>query len=641
MVSRQAKGYNLDQWTAEADLAGYSQEHEDHLDGSQHEAISPTRAMPRRDRDPMDQFYRDLETYIEGSGAVIDREPSIGGVRFDLWDLYRITTKQDCELEHRNMRIVADALGLDWRRFPGILDELQQFYRKNLADFEDAINSFDNEMLEDAALSDGEEQTIDTEREDLPESLDAVTAAKTALMGPSSPDYRSSPPVTGSKRSRQYGELLTSDPGYPSDGSRKRRRLDKSSVIPPTPEGNLRSSTERSRHLSAQNYTSPLKSRGENDELPIDISSDEESGVDIDEDGIDDHNDDQNELPSHSNWPKQNRLEPETQDWGFTPAPRASRVFDSIEADDVRPSEQLELEIKEHRRPGQHRPSKPSADAWAEDRLTSAPTITKLAEQHSTDGLRRPTRQRRATEKSSTTSPRSRVETKVKKRTLPVECRRNAPISGTRPAAPLLDPTSESQQRPQPQVPTSSKASAAAPSRTPKATRRSYSPADTPSPTTPAVNRSAPTLATCVAPSVQSGSRSSPEVYDDAYVQAQVEHFEALGYSNGHVVEAMWAAAFQRGPQNVALESLHRGLGIPQNERGVWTKKDDSDLKTIRQYEQGTLGGTDKDKMKIEMWELLNRLTRKHGEKGVNLRRQFLALTPNRGRNEKGKARAK
>lgn len=641
-VIRRAESYHADQQTAETDLVAYSQQHEDHFDGSQYEAISPTEAMPQRDRDPMDQFYRDLETYIEGSGADIDNKPSIRGSRIDLWDLYRIATKQDCQPEQRNMRIVADELGLEWRKSPDILDELRQVYQKNLADFEDAINSFDNERLKDDVLSEDAEQIDDTEKEGLPETTDAVTGLKRPLIGHSSPGYRSSPPVAGSKRSRRYGDLLTSDPGYPSDGSRKRRRLDKSSVIPPTPEGKLVYSTERSQHLSAQNYTSPLKPRGDNSELPIDVSSDEESRMLIDEDWDQDQDQDdgQNELPSHNKGTKQKGLEPETQDWGFAPAPQRSELHDSIEADDVSPSEQLQLEFKKHNSPGQHPPSKTTIGTRAKALPTSAPTSGKAAERHLTGGLRRSTRQQTAAQQSSTTASRSVVETKAKKRALPAECRQKAPTNGMREAAPLLDSSPSLQKRPQPQVPTSSKAPAAAPVRTPKVTHRSYSTAYTPSPATPAVNRPVSALATRVAPSIQSSSRFSPEVYDDAYVQAQIDHFEALGYNGLHVGEAMLAAAFQRGPQNVALESLHKGLGIPQNEQGVWTKKDDSDLRMIRQYEQGALDGRDSDKMKVEVWSLRNRLTSKHGEKGVKLRQQFQAEMLDREQDRKGKARA-
>lgn len=675
-ASRRAESCNAEEQTADADLVVYSQCHEDDLVGFQDDASSSSVAMPQRDQDPRDYFYSDLQGYIEVEGADVDFEPSIGGLRIDLWDLYRIATKQDCEPEHRDMETVAEELGLDWRKFPGTLDELQECYHQNLAGFEEAIKDFDNERLESDRMSDNAEHTDDILGEDLPETLDVVVATKEALVEYSSPGYRSSPPVAGSKRSYRHDEILSSDPGYPSAGSRKRRRLDKSSIIPPTPEANLGYCKGPSQRSSNQNYTSPLKPRGDNSDFPIEMSSDEESRMATNEGW--DASDIQNDLPRHSKKPEQKHVEPETQDWGFAHAPQArpqgSDLYGSVELDDFNPSQQLEMEFNEHNVPDRNVPGK----------LAVPPSAS--SDQKTGEGLagepRRLIRQRTAAQQSSTTRSRSAIETRAKKRVLPMDDRQDtAPKAGAQEAAPLLGKTSKPKPLPQLQITTPPKASGILPvalAPMPRAKKRTMptsqwqdtvhkagmrrnSPLVKPAsklpqssqphmPTsskalanvsvpaprgTQRLNETVSGLATHPTPSIPSSPHFSKEKYDDAYVQAQVDHFGALGYHPSHIATAMLAATFQRGPQTVALESLNKGLGLPQNERGIWTEEDIRDLGIIRQYEKNTLTGTSK----VDVWNLRNRLLEKHGEKGFGLR-QELENETDQGSKRKRKARA-
>lgn len=686
-ASRRAESCNADERMVDADLVAYSQCHEDDLVGSQDEASSSIVAMLQRDQDPRDYFYSDLQGYVEVEHADVDFKPLIGGLRIDLWDLYRIATKQDCEPEHRDMETVAEELGLDWRNFPGTLDELQQCYHQNLAGFEKAIKDFDNERLESDIMSDNTEYTGDILGEDLPETLDAVMAPKAALIEHSSPGYHSSPPVAGSKRSHRYDEVLSSDPGYPSAGSRKRRRLDKSSIIPPTPEGKLEYFKGPSQRSSIQNYTSPLKPRGDNSEFPIEMNPDEESRMATDEGW--DASDGKDDLPSHSKQSKQKHVEPETQDWGFAAAPQErpqeNDIYDSIEFDDPSPSQQLQMEPNEHKVPDQHMPSKLAVDTRAEAVPPSASTNQKTGEDFAGEP-RRSTRQQTAAQQSSTTASRSAIETRAKKRVLPMDYRQDtAPKAGAQEAAPLLGKTSKPKPLPQPQITTLSKASGIPPvvlapmpkakKRTiptshwqdtvPRAGMRQNSPLvestsklpQCPKPQIPTSSKAsanvsvfAPTraqrlngtlsdFATHPTQSIPSSPRFSKEKYDDAYVEAQIDHFGALGYDPSHIATAMLAATFQRGPQIVALESLNKGLGLPQNEPGVWTEKDTRDLAIIRQYEKDTLVGTDNDRMKVKVWHLRNRLVDKHGKKGFRLR-QELENETDQGSKRKGKARA-
>lgn len=627
-MERLAESPHADQAVLEADLVAYSQEHE-----QQEEANALVEAMPQLNRNMMDQFYGDLQNYIEFTGADINQNPLICGFRIDLWDLYRIAKQQDCEPEQRDMRVVADELGLDWNKFPEIPKTLQQFYHQNLTDFEDAMDKFEND---DILSDDVEQQVDDSEDENLPHESDAVTAPKEPLIDHSSPGYRSSPPVAGSKRSYRYTELLTSDTGYPSEGSRKRRRLDKSSVIPPTPDGKLGPLKEQFRHSLLQNGSSPLKSRGENSELPIELSSDEESGMFVDQGWEEDHA--QNELPTHMREKTQKHLEPETQDWGFATQympqdqPQNSEIYESIEMDDVSPSQQLQMESRSHHSPDQYLPTRQAIETRARSHHSSVPTNPKPSELATVEP-RRSTRQRAATQQSPVISSHTIDVSRAKKRALPAEYQQDATptaartqkVASPQDSAPTLKPLLR------PQMPTKSRILARTPVRTPKEAYGSSTAAFTQTPATPATQRPIRTPASAKRPKL---------VFDDAYVQSQIDHFEALGYNALHIANAMWAATFQRGPQTVALQSLHEGGGLPENEPGIWTEKDVRDLEWIKQYEEGEVAGSARDKVKVRVWRLRNRLTEKHGEEGVKLRQQFESEITEQTRQKKGKARA-
>lgn len=624
---------NADQALADGDLIAYYQRHEDYSDGSEDEGISSIGPMPEISRDPKDQFYSDLQAYAEEAEVDINYNPTIQGVRIDLWDLFRVATKYEPEV--RDMKRVAAELKLDWRRRPGVLDDLQQVYQENLAEFEAMMKAFADQEFGDDVLSEDAEQVGDSQNEKLlgpqkhegsenaylPQTSDVMMALNEPAIEQSSPGYRSSPPVAGSKRSRRYTELLTSDPGYPSEGSRKRRRLDKNTVIPPTPEGKLSGPEKEARNGSVQNYTSPLKSRGNNSVQAIHISSDEESGLFVDQDEDEDEDGGQQELPSYSNGLKPKHLEPETQDWAFGPPGNSQQlaIYASVEVDDVSPSQQLRRESRDHDRLDRQTPSRLSTDTRVKHTRSSASAVQKASGQ-SAGGPRRSIVPQTAAQPPFNGASRPVVGTKSKRRTLPSEYSQGtAPSANQREAVSLAGSNPTFQPPRRAQVPTTS-------------------PALPPAAGTRVTNRPVAALPTRLTSSVRSTPQRSQKTFDDAYVQAQIDHFEALGYKPAHIAEAMWAASCQRGPQNVALESLHKGLGLPQNEPGIWTAKDDADLKMVQDYDQGKMPA----KTKVKVWNMRNRLTEKHGEEGIKKRLELHDLDQERNKKKdvKGKGRA-
>lgn len=611
------------------ELVVYSQTHED-VDNSSQGSELISQSIPEPDRTPREQFYSDLQDYIEITGVNIDYKPLIGGVRVDLWDLFRIMTEQDCQPEERDMTEIADGLGLNWKKSPDILDKLQECYQ-NLADFEEANKLFANQKYDDGEEAEEEEEVGACYGEDVLQPSDAVTARKEPLVDPSSPAYRSSPPVIGPKRSRRHSEFLTSDPGYPSDGSRKRRRLDKNSVIPPTPETKLGFVRSQQWHSSAHDKSSPLKSHDDANREIIEISSHGESEILADE-SLDDGG--QDELPSHNEAPRRKKLvEPETQDWGFA-TQNENGFYESIEVDDTSPSRQLQLESDIFNSPDRNVSRIPPPSLKA----TGPPSSSEKLKASGNSGnlFIRPNRHSAVAEQPSTFNSQSPIEVEATKRILPAHYQLK-PNSKTpaRVSAPMTRQNATLHPR-SPSLSTSARPSGTAPARTTNNAQRDYSTAYISSQT---VQPNLPRAPAFPAPRLteQTGERAkvtrkSSGVFNVEYVDAQINHFVALGYKSKDVVNALEVATFERGPMVIALESLHNGRGVPNDVRGVWTAEDVGDLKVVRDYEQGIIkdrtnsAGIQDNSTKVKAWTARNRLEEKHGKEGVNTRLEYMKV---------------
>ena len=95
-------------------------------------------------------------------------------------------------------------------------------------------------------------------------------------------------------------------------------------------------------------------------------------------------------------------------------------------------------------------------------------------------------------------------------------------------------------------------------------------------------------------------------------VFAAIERFEAQGYSRETVIEALYRTSMEPTRAGLVMESLKSGNGVPKNQRGVWTVRDDERLRTVDS------GGRGIAKMR-------DTLLKKHGAATVDARRRFLA----------------
>lgn len=546
-------------------------EHDQNEDTEQYEdAQELNPEVDGNDSSLRDQFYEDLQDYLEVSGAEIDHHPVIDGRKVELWDLFSVATQQDCAAEDRDWKKVAQRLGFDWTSSSGCAEDLKACYDRNLAEFEEAIGSY-------------EEQGLPTS--------DAVTAPKEPSPVPLSPPYRSSSPVAGVKRSFQQSTEPQSELSYPSDGSGKRRRRDREKAIPQTPDHKLGLIGGSSRRPATQDFSSPLKSRGtaagRKDVYSVDEADDFLNNGMHDTEEIDDLPD----LPP----PKKKRfIEPETQDFGVVMGGE-DVVRQSIEGnnidylsdeDDVSPSQQLQSEFDAISSPAPPVAIRGSGTASAnrppfveprprpmggpvEDAHTSASGTGNTNGSAKGGAARNRTSNLKATKRSLP----QQYQTRPAASSAPTQNGIAAPLVQSRP--PILA-------RPTVMAPTYS------PDIISQRSRQTV-----PATLTQAVQSSAQPRNSSMRPSTSSApvpdtarnrDRSPTPDFGKEYIDTQYEHFEALGYNEVHIGRALEVSSMQRGPMTVVLQSLQVGKGVPGDVAGVWTDSDDEKAQKIRKY---------------------------------------------------------
>ncbi|KAI3394441.1 hypothetical protein diail_2691, partial [Diaporthe ilicicola] len=540
---------------------------------------------PEMDGDDLssrDQFYDDLQVYLEVSGAEIERQPIIDGRQVELWDLFSVVTQQDCAVEDRDWKKVARRLGFDWTGLSRCAEDLREYYNHNLADFEEAIGSYDNQ--DDTARDESEPVPHDDEDQMLPATSDAVTAPKDPSPAPLSPPNRSSSSAAGLKRSFQQSNDPQSELGYPSDGPSKRQRRDRGKAIPPTPEHQLRSTGGSSSRALTQDFSSPVKPRGAA-AVPSGVYSAEDA-EDFLDNGINDIQG-TDDLPALAPPKKKPFLEPETQDFGFVMG-NDNDVRPSIESSDIghmtdededdnTPSQQLQSEFDAISSPARPIPNRanvtaaPKRPPFVEPRPRSLrgpaeKTHTSVSATPATNGPARAAAYHSIPSLNAT------------KRLLPQQYQKQPAAQSPKPngiAAPQLQSRSPVVARP-----------------------ATVNPADKPASIDSVVRRPGQPVLSTPTRAVRSSARASAPVpnpvrgrdkahipdFGEEYVDAQFEHFRALGYEDVHIGRALEAASFQRGPMTVALQSLHSGKGIPRDAPGVWTDDDDEKLRKVRDY---------------------------------------------------------
>ncbi|KAJ0119578.1 hypothetical protein J7T55_013781 [Diaporthe amygdali] len=577
------------------------------------------------DSSSRDQFYDDLQDYLEVSGAEIQHRPVVAGREIELWDLFTAVTQQDCAVEDRDWTNVAQRLGFDWTKSATCAENLRACYNRNLADFEEAIGPYDDQ--DDTSVVDDEHVAHDEELV-LPQTSDAVTAPKEPYAAPSSPPYRSSSPIAGLKRSFQQSNASQSELGYPSDGSRKRRRRDYGKVIPPTPDRELRFTGESSSRAEAQGFSSPSNHR-EAAPRPNNVYAADDA-EDFLNTGMHDI-EEVDELPELAPSKKKRFLEPETQDFGLAMG-GDEHVRQTIERsntgyftdeDDNTPSQQLlsELDAFSSPAPPVSRTGNGTAPANRPPFVEPRPRpFGGPAQMTHTSASRTAT----ITGSNVVATSASASSLKATKRSLPQHYQRQPP-------APAAIRNGIAVPQSHPMSPIADRTAAVAPKDVNQRSRQSV-PSTPTRAALPSTQLRRPSARVYTSPTLapkQSHSQdpAQPVDFGKEYVDAQFEHFLALGYDTRQIGQAMEAASLHRGPMTVALQSLDSGKGIPRDAPGVWTDDDDEKLRKVRDYDRrakmdaSSSGSNEDPREKARVERFRKFLAMKHDEwVGVRLR---------------------
>ena len=169
-----------------------------------------------------EQFYADLSEFAQQRDLSIERQPTIGGVTIELWDLVQAVTSQEISPEDVDWSLVASELGYT-RSSRELAGRLQQCWEDNLSAFLEAVAEYEEEMEKSSLEGEGEEEQEENDTEN--QSHEAERASELPSNPPSS--SRAS-----RKRSVDDEEILQSRP--------KRRRLDRNAEIASTPDEALR-----------------------------------------------------------------------------------------------------------------------------------------------------------------------------------------------------------------------------------------------------------------------------------------------------------------------------------------------------------------------------------------------------------------
>lgn len=111
---------------------------------------------------------------------------------------------------------------------------------------------------------------------------------------------------------------------------------------------------------------------------------------------------------------------------------------------------------------------------------------------------------------------------------------------------------------------------------------------------------------------------------DSSDVRECVEYYESLGYARSTVMKALACTSLTPGwPASEVMERLQAKQGVPDDIEGVWTDGDDERLRFADAVAARKSSATAKELRKAK--RELTRVVDKHTQRGVDLRRQFLA----------------
>ncbi|KAI1484605.1 TRF2-interacting telomeric protein/Rap1 C terminal domain-containing protein [Biscogniauxia mediterranea] len=512
------------------------------------------------------QFYRDYTSFLEAEGIQAIPWPSIRGRAIELWDLWKAVISQKVDPAERDWQQVAEDMGFNWIEDEAAPEEIRVCYERNLSDFEEAMLSFEQFGEDD------DEDDDDGENEEDEEDEGEEGEEEEEVEEP----MPSSLPVLSSLKRPFEATSLSSDPAYPHS-SPKRRRLDRNQEVPSTPDE--LSGISRLRYRTNGQVT-PTKLASTPRER-LSASRNQMQLIATNEEEEDELRDDVQELPVLPP-PRLQAVEPETQDFQFDPETQKfvnNEILEEMEEetqDNITPSQQLRLE----------------SDATIPDLLAIAPSS-----QHS----------REKSMQNNTPTPRPKIKNPFREDDSDEATPRTIKARGK--SSPLAKSSPERQRRSLPKSWGQDTVTAAHSTKLSTPQRRQRQQSTTPTSPIPQRARKSP-------PKVTEARTATPVKESPNDI---IDRFLALGYTKAIVVRALKATTWHIGNAGQVMEILRRGEELPQRTSGVWTQRDDDALLLVDSKVPPKDAKEEKKRGKE-----LRRLKAKHGDQGIEARRQYL-----------------
>jgi hypothetical protein len=523
---------------------------------------------PRHPKTPKEEFYTLFNEYLGVTGAQINQWPKIEGRTLDLWELWHTVKSLDQGRSPsiRNWEQIAETLGFDWIETPEVTLQLKSCYEANLGEFEELQEAFEAE-------DPGSQAELESQRSAAESDADTEVAEQKPPR--ESVSFHSSPPrILGQKRAFEPDPVSSSvDIAF---SSVKRMRYSKDIEIPSSPEVKK----------AAAIVTAGLSWKKK-------LSFDRVA-----------------ELQPR---PAKARLEPETQDFGFEDGFQSQP--DIVSRADTTPSQQLHIEDENltpipfsgfklrdvpyrsplgsrlHSNSSQRKVIPDSAAAGH----TNGRSIISSIKDPDDGGMAKP----RHVPAPDSESP---IEAKAKRRSLPVSFRRavSPPKAGAK-------------------LPSAAPARVSLPAAMANK-RNTLLPANERTSLDPSRVSSKTRSRTTVSPAAPRVLPDGPTPPKDLSIPQTIDYYISLGYRKSHIIEA-FKATLTWGLAAVVMQELKEGRGIPDNWAGVWTAKDDDDLKFVLRVEHEvgerrrsgkSPGREDRDRVR-RAERLRNRLEGKHG----------------------------
>lgn len=510
-----------------------------------------------------EQFLNDLQDYCEASGKALDTRCVIGDKEVDLWELFRAVSAQDLPPDELDWQQVAEHVGLGrMQNGEAVAALLKSSYDRHLADFVEAMMSFEDN-----------EEDPDEDIAEGEETLigDEETAAESRTPRPSQSNSVASPlnDNSGTKLRKRLpdGQLST-----PTKLTKRRRTVH--TEIPMTPEDKLRTG----RPLSA-----PASAPGN-----LQSTADQEQELPEVEDLL-------QRTPRQNQQRQQSPDEPD-----MTPSQQLRSETDSIASPEHGESRTPTLYYSPTAASYPHRNDRQLETIQEEDSTTSTPTKLRSKKRELPASFQQP-REPRLTQLEERREKRRQLEQERRQRQ---QQRQQQRLEEHRQQELLQEERRREEEEQQQQQQEQRQGEQAQEQEQELQRQRWHQDA-------------------------ADSSETDPEVVQQSQEQfiSWKEHYLDQGFSEEVIIEGMRRTTMTPGEaMEAVLASLRDGQGIPPNHEGIWTDRDDAQLKyvvRVGDLQRASDDSGDTRRRKEKARKMLDRLLFKHDESRVKLRRKF------------------